>query len=191
VNRCWKCGQTFALRPEIDGRPPVRPDVAAAADEPLEAILIEEGSANQLSAPSPVAAAATAEVGPISAVAVAVGSPLAPRAAKLRAVSPVDLIDAQRASLTAMGGTAAAFVLGVFALGVGLFGFWGVPVAVLGLVMGIWGLYSARRRWALAAMLLCCLAIGLSSYTGARLLYVQILKSRPAVQEDESFQLPP
>src|SRR4051795_11818810 len=27
VNRCWKCGQTFALHPEMDGTPPVRTDV--------------------------------------------------------------------------------------------------------------------------------------------------------------------
>ena len=90
-----------------------------------------------------------------------------------------------------MGGTAAAFVLGVLGLVFGLLGFWGVPVALLGLILGIWGLYSSRRRWALAAMLLCCLAVGFSSYMGARQLYLQILKSRPVVQEDDSYQFAP
>ena len=35
VNRCWRCGQTLALQPEADGRPPVRVSAAGGQSEPL------------------------------------------------------------------------------------------------------------------------------------------------------------
>ena len=188
VNRCWKCGQTFALRPEIDGRPPVRPAGPPTAEPALDAEVIEEAAADQVVAAAPVAVAAGVQPMPLTAAPIRL--PIAARVIVPPRPSTADFIDAQRASLTAMGGTAGAFVLGVFALGIGLFGFWGAPIALLGLVMGIWGLYSSRRGWALAAMLVCCLAIGLSSYTGARQLYRHILKSRVPAQEEDSSQFP-
>jgi hypothetical protein len=189
VNCCWKCGQAFALRPEIDGRPPVRPAGPPTAEPALEAEVIEDATVDQLAAATPVAVAA--QVQPMPMTAVPAHPPVAARVIAPPKVSTADFINAQRASLTAMGGTAAAFVLGVFALGIGLFGFWGAPIALLGLVMGIWGLYSPRRGWALAAMLVCCLAIGLSSYTGARQLYRHMLKSRVPAQEEDSSQFSP
>jgi hypothetical protein len=85
-----------------------------------------------------------------------------------RRPTTADLIEARRMSMIAMGGTVASVVLGVFtAL---LAAVWPPAgfVAVLGLIMGIWGLYSPRRNWALAGMLLCCLAIGLGGYGGVR-----------------------
>jgi len=33
VNRCWKCGQTFAAHPEADGQPPVRVECSPAGNE--------------------------------------------------------------------------------------------------------------------------------------------------------------
>ena len=54
---------------------------------------------------------------------------------------------------------------------------------LLGLVLGIWGLYSPKRALALFAMLLCCLAIGLGSYTGAKQLYVYYKNRQPLVDE--------
>src|SRR5262245_32099439 len=189
VNRCWKCGQTFALRPEIDGRPPVRPDALQAAEQPVDAILAEEQAGEQ---PLPEAPLATTVVTPPVPAAVIPSRPyFPPPRPEAAPLSTGDRIDAQRASLSAMGGTAAAFVLGILGLIFGLLGFWGMPVALLGLIMGIWGLYSPRRRWALLAMLLCCLAIGLSSFIGARQLYYQILKSRPAAQEEQDYQFAP
>jgi len=191
VNRCWKCGQTFALRPEIDGRPPVRPDALAAPEQPLEAIVVEQDDSNvspSLPVATVIAPTVQAVVLPPAAAAYSYSLPPAARRVPL---STADLIDARRASASAMGGTAGAFVLGTLGLAFGLFGFWGLAAAIPGLVMGIWGLYSPRRNLALAAMLLCCLAIGLSSYMGARLLYLQILKSRPAVLEDDGYQVTP
>jgi hypothetical protein len=63
-----------------------------------------------------------------------------------------------------------------------LFRFEAALIALLGLVLGIWGLYSPKRRLALAAMLVCCLAIGLGSYT-ARQLYVHIQNLQPIRDE--------
>jgi hypothetical protein len=40
VNRCWKCGQIFVRRPEMDGLPPVRMERPPEASEPLDAIVL-------------------------------------------------------------------------------------------------------------------------------------------------------
>lgn len=79
----------------------------------------------------------------------------------------------------AMGGTVGSLVLAAFALIISWFRFEAVLIAALGMAMGVWGLQSARRNWALVGMLLCWLAIGLGTYTGARQLYIYIQKSRP------------
>jgi hypothetical protein len=102
---------------------------------------------------------------------------------RLATTSTADLIDAKRTSLTAMGGTVGSLVLGLFALVLALFRFEAALIALLGLVLGIWGLYSNKRGLALFAMLLCCLAIGLGSYTGAKQLYVYYKNRQPVVDE--------
>jgi hypothetical protein len=82
-------------------------------------------------------------------------------------------------------------VLGIFALALSLFRFEAALIAVMGLVMGIWGLYSPRRNWALAAMLLCCLAIGIGAYTGMSQLYTYIQKNRPIEVVDPALNAGP
>lgn len=165
VNRCWKCGQTFALPPEMDGRPPVRAESVGPV-QPLEAIIVDE-----LAVP-------------------AGGSPFGPggptnlpsamqRVASSRPASTAELIEARRAGLMAMGGTVTSLVLGLFSA---IFAALWPPaaiVAVLGLVMGIWGLSSPRRNLALVGMLLCCLAIGFGTYGMARRIYNGIQANRP------------
>ena len=47
----------------------------------------------------------------------------------------------------------------------------GALIAILGLGMGMWGLHSKRRGWALFGMLICVAAISLASYSGAMLIY--------------------
>jgi hypothetical protein len=175
VNRCWKCGQTFALRPEMDGRPPVRsPLPPTDPSQPLDAVVLDDAAATAASPPATVPSTA------------AHPSAVAAYGTKQRAISTADRIDAQRKSQMAMGGTVGSFVLALFALAVALFRFEAALIALLGLVMGIWGLYSPRRNVALVAMLLCCLAIGLGSYTGVRQLYIHILQSRPVHIDNDS-----
>jgi hypothetical protein len=179
VNRCWKCGQMFALHPEIDGRPPIRSELPVVPEHTLEAIVVEptgekEAAANSL--PSAPIAALPAKP---QAVPVAM-----PRYVQPRRASTAEMIDAQRNSIMAMGGTVASLVLGVFAAGLSIFWPPAAVIAVLGLVMGIWGLYSPRRNLALAGMLLCCLAIGFGAYGMARSTYNYVQSLRPTVIED-------
>jgi hypothetical protein len=77
-------------------------------------------------------------------------------------------IDARRAGQMAMGGTVASLVLGVFAVFISLVWPPAALIGVLGLGMGLWGLYSPRRGWALVGMLLCCLAVGIGTVGAAR-----------------------
>lgn len=52
--------------------------------------------------------------------------------------------------------------------------------ALLGLVMGLWGVYAPRRRGvAVFALLLCCLALAISSFFGAVDLYEYIYEEDP------------
>jgi len=201
VNRCWKCGTTFAARPEIDGRPPVMlempPAEALASAAPLDAVILDDPPAEPAAIdalpadgdPPPAAASPPAPTPyypppqpPMATVLVK------PRLAQRATSTPADRVEALRRSNMAMGGTVGAFVLGVFALVISLFRFEAALIAVLGLIMGIWGLQSQRRNWALTAMLLCCLSIGIGAYTGVRQLYVYIQKSRPIEMPDTSEQ---
>lgn len=176
VNRCWKCGQMFALHPEMDGTPPVRTE-RPPSNQPLPAAVAGE-SAGQ------TPAAGTA---PLVAVTPATVPPQVttwtPRPAPPRRATTAELIEARRAGQMAMGGTVASIVLGVFAAG---FAFVWPPaavIAVLGLFMGIWGLYSPRRNWALVGMLICCLGIGIGMYGGAKAVYVYVESQRPTTIE--------
>src|SRR5687767_14951058 len=94
VNRCWKCGQSFAVHPQADGQPAVRLEAAAVGDEqPMEAIVLEDG----------LAEAALAHYPAVQVV-------------RPRTISTSERIDAKRKSLMAMGGTVGSLVLAIFAL---------------------------------------------------------------------------
>jgi hypothetical protein len=204
VNRCWKCGTSFAARPEIDGRPPVMLEMPAepAPNAPLDAVVIDEPASGNGAAAGigAVAAAHAAAPPPAPAISPAPYYPppqppmstvlVKPRVAQRLISSPADRVDSLRKSNMAMGGTVGAVVLGTFALALSLFRFEAAIIAVMGLIMGIWGLYSPRRNWALAAMLLCCLAIGLGAFTGVRQLYIYLEKSRPVELRDPTMVTP-
>jgi hypothetical protein len=192
VNRCWKCGQIFERRPDVDGQPPVRIDWEAAAGETLDAIVLEE--------PMPASAAQLQQAPDPNAPAVAVATPVrvappAPSPYSIpRPVAPIpstaEAVEARRNSLIAMGGTVTALVLGIFGLALSFFRFEGAVIALIGLIMGVWGLFSPKRKWALAAMLLCVLAMGLGTYRGARDLYIYI-KDRQTIEPEYEAPLEP
>jgi hypothetical protein len=149
----------------MDGRPPVRAAATIAPGQPLEAIIVDE-----------LAVPAGSPFGP--------GGPTTlpsatPRISSSRVASTAELIEARRAGLMAMGGTVTSLVLGVFSAILAAFWPPAAIVAVLGLIMGIWGLSSPRRNLALVGMLLCCLAIGFGTFGMARRIYIGILSSRP------------
>ena len=184
VNRCWKCGQIFARHPEIDGLPPVRMERPPAAGEPLEAIVLDDEAeaGNAAAGAAPVALAAPPATSfpppPVAPVVQYIPRPIAPPP------TTGEIIEARRSSLTAMGGTVGAIVLGIFAVCISPFWFPGALIGLLGLALGIWGLYSPRRGWALAGVLLCCLGIGLGAFRGASDIYILIQKNQP-VERDE------
>jgi hypothetical protein len=62
--------------------------------------------------------------------------------------------------------------------------FYGALVALVGLLAGIWGIYSPRRRVALAGMLLCAVAMGLGTYTGVRQLNRYLTRNAPIEAPD-------
>jgi hypothetical protein len=177
VNRCWKCGQVFARHPESDGLPPVRMERPPAAGEPLEAIVLDD--AGQA---APVAVAAPPAAGfpppPVAPTVQFIPKPIA------AAPSTAKLVEARRQSLVAMGGTVGALAIGVFALILAPFRFEAAIVGLIGLGLGLWGLHSPKRNWALVGLLLCCLAIGLGAYRGANDLYVYIKSQQPTEIEE-------
>jgi hypothetical protein len=175
VNRCWKCGQAFALHPEMDGRPPVRAEAPPDTGRPLDAMVLEPGTKTS---------AASVGAPPSATIPVA-----APRFIPPRRSSTAELVDARRAAMMAMGGTVASIVLGIFAAGLAVVWPPVAVIAILGLAMGIWGLGSPRRNWALIGMLLCCLAIGLGAYGGARDTYRWVQTQRP-ISVDEPIEAP-
>ena len=112
----------------------------------------------------------------------ALGLPLAPPPNPL--ITPPKLPSLRRpvspaTNVAAVGGMVATIVLGVFALLLSWWRFEAAVVGLLGLVMGVWGLYSPRRGWALLGMLLCCLAIVLGTITGVLQLNVYLNRNAP------------
>jgi hypothetical protein len=107
-------------------------------------------------------------------------APVAPLAyTPLRPPTTAELIEARRAGMMAMGGTVASLVLGIFAAAVAFVWPLAALIAILGLIMGIWGLQSPKRNLALIGMLLCCLSIGVGTYSAVRRVYLSFKQSQP------------
>jgi hypothetical protein len=172
VNRCWKCGQQFIARPTVEGLPPVRAQIAQAAmAEALEAKVLDE----------PAAAATAAPAGPVAVLV----SPPPPPAHPLDTPMPsLRRLVAQPPNFAALGGAYGALLLGLFGLALSWFRYEGAIVAVVGLLAGIWGIYSPRRNWALVGMLLCALAMGVGTFTGVNELYRYLNRNRPVTVEE-------
>lgn len=178
VNRCWKCGQVFQRHPESDGLPPRRVEWQASSVAALDAVVLEDSSlepevpARSSAVSPPAAQMPAAPAHPVSPYAM-------PRPKPPAAPMGAHLVESHRQSLIAMGGTVTSLILGVFGLTLAVFRFEGAVIALIGLLMGVWGLYSRRRNWALLAMLLCAAAITLGTYRGVRDLYIYIKENQP------------
>ncbi len=92
-----------------------------------------------------------------------------------------------RPNLAALGGAYGALLLGIFALVLAPFRWEAAIVAFVGLLMGIWGIYSPRRGWALIGMLLCALAMGWGTFTGMRSLWLYMNRNAP-INVDEPLE---
>jgi hypothetical protein len=60
--------------------------------------------------------------------------------------------------------------------------------AVVGLAMGIWGLYSTRRGVALAGVALCCIALAISGFNGLVALYT-LQHGHTPWEESDDFEI--
>jgi hypothetical protein len=162
VNRCWKCGQAISVTSREQACSRTRDDPPGASagspavtfDQPLQATLID----------SPAI--------PLAPVA-------APAYSQSRPLTTAELIDARRTGMMAMGGTVASLVLGFFAAALAFVWPLASLIAILGLMMGIWGLQSPKRNLALVGMLLCCLSIGVGTYSAVRRVYLSFKQSQP------------
>jgi hypothetical protein len=206
VNRCWKCGRAFSAQPTSDGLPPVRrvplATVAAPANDTASNDTVtsdtasgapEGGNANdavvkaQLAADSSAtnAQGAIRRGSPFSSAVMPVSfAPHASQPAPLVPLSALPLPSVRKPprrgpNYVATGGAVGGIVLGLFALALAPFRAEAALVALIGMVMGLWGLYSPKRGWALVGLLICCLAIGLASYTGAKALNTHVNRNQP------------
>ena len=181
VNRCWKCGQQFATPSELGGQPPLRgaPPPAPVAI-PLVAVEMAASSTTAVpSAPEPLR----------------VGSPFLPPASPPAPSSRALRHHPPPGNPVAGAGAVAAFFLGWFAIGLGFLPLGAAEagplvIALVGLGMGIWGLQSSRRGWALLGMLLCCAAIAFNGYTIANFVFLQAYPTAPGTafeEEDGSY----
>jgi hypothetical protein len=169
------------LPPEKDGRPPVRVAAMTSATEPLDAIVLQGTDGDREQRTGNRQKSQTSQPIPVAM----------PRIVQPRSRSATELIDARRVGIMAMGGTVASLVLGVFAAI--LAGIWppAALIAVLGLIMGIWGLSSPRRNWALVGMLLCCLAIGVGTFGVAKSIYLEVKNRKALTIDDPAAEIEP
>jgi hypothetical protein len=200
VNRCWKCGQSFSAQPTVDGLPPVRSQAPAAAAvgaavaqaEAIEARVLDDDQAGPLAETTVLtisqtadATAADPESAPPMSIFPLPPNPLATPSAYESAPSfpaPQRYVP-PRPNIAALGGAYGALLLGIFALLLAPFRWEAAIVAFVGLLAGIWGIYSPRRGWAVIGMLLCAVAMGWGTYTGMRALWLYMNRNAQIVEE--------
>lgn len=200
VNRCWRCGAKVLSHHGDNDLPPVRrapipveplpsqqrPTTEDDGDVVL-AVADDQPAGND--APSDIAAEIADEVaadprsvppeaGPPGDGLRRVGSPFRPQATAHPLAAPATSatsFDPVRPNYhrnnAASGGAFGALILGIMSLIAGVFTVGGVVTGFIGLIMGIWGLYSKRRGTAVLGIMLCCLAIALSAFQGIVFVY--------------------
>ncbi len=206
VNRCWKCGQQFTARSDAGGLPPVR---YAPVDLPSDVVMAElsggpvtanvQGDATVEAKTAPEVNAPAANVP--GGTSVRTGSPFV-RGAVMQPVTtpafprnPLAPGISSRVpgppghDLLAVAGAIIAILMGIFALGIAWIQSWvtisaAVVIALVGFAMGIWGLHSKHRGWALLGILISCAGIGMATYTGAILVYQLRLERQEAIEAD-------
>ncbi len=84
----------------------------------------------------------------------------------------------------AIAGSIGSVLLGLMSFAAAFVTVGAAVTAVIGVGMGIWGLYSSRRGFAILGLMLCCIALLLSGFQGAVDIYTQINGTSP-------FETPP
>jgi hypothetical protein len=164
VNRCWRCGRTFAPSKGAHDVPPVRRSPPPAALATAEVVGEEvSDTAEPIRRGSPFAESKQKVDSPSSrgpdrpATAAAHGSPLTTR-------YPTHLASAVGALLSFLLGLLSLFIAFAFPTGA-------LITAAAGVGMGCWGLYSERRGLAIAGLLASCIALAVAGFNAAVDLY--------------------
>jgi hypothetical protein len=173
--------QPFGINPAAPLSPlPDGPSPAPSSAAPLYAPAVPDPGEPAIGAESPVL-----EFGPNGSL-LRRGSPFAAGSMLLPPQQSPEFSGASRRipptlqqAHAASGGAIAALVLGIFGVCLAPIRFEGAIVGVIGLAMGIWGLYSQRRGWALLGLILCCLAIAIGMYTGVYWLFLMTKQANP------------
>jgi hypothetical protein len=74
----------------------------------------------------------------------------------------------------AVGGAIASVMLGAMSLLIGWFTAWALVTCIVGVAMGVWGVYSRKRATAMIGICLCCAALLLTGVAAAVRLYKQL-----------------
>lgn len=197
VNRCWKCGHAFARQIAAEPLPPIRRAPLAGfgreTDDPQVGPGQKAGQGD--GSPPEVTDSNNGTLdSPAIVVAARVGSPFTrdPAYADTKPGRLERLKSTGAASPAALGGTAASGVCAVIAIVATFatnFPYAGMVVALIGLLMGIWGLYSKRRGAAVLGILLNCLMLLTSGFLSVADVYERInghspFEPPPVVEED-------
>jgi len=177
VNQCWRCGLEVLTRGGSPQEPLDPQSPQPAGSEPIEAESAEEGSPLEAEIVAEVASDGVTSDGVVEASA-------DPESADPELASERPLVDhsvesegladrSQSASVAALtkypnymaagGGAISSVLLAVIAC---FSAYWlpegGVVIALLGIGMGAWGLYSSFRNWAVVGVSVCVVALVLS-----------------------------
>ena len=161
VNRCWKCGHEFVSRAGPAEIPPLRrAPVKDMPERPLAAEVVNVDESGESDPRWSRRGSPFAKSGSASAASHESRVDTGPR-----------LPDYPR-NAGAIGGTVVAIALGAIGFGLAfVFPVGALIVSLLGLVMGVWGVYSKRRGAAIVGLLICCIAFATAGFNGAVGLY--------------------
>ncbi len=181
INRCWRCGTAYESRSgQIDVPPLRRAPIRIPLHGALEAEVIDESTKPDAGSdiePNQEAAANVASVAPPPQM--RRGSPFRIEESDPDADATDEFAPSGRARATVYPRYGGAAVGSFVSITLGLLGLLltyylpvaGAIIAVVGLGLGVWGLYSKRRAAAILGLLLCCVVITLSGFLAAVELY--------------------
>ena len=216
VNRCWRCGQAFVPQAGASLAPPVRKVAESSTLPPIVAelaIAAPAGSRETSAAPVETQIAGIDILGASPATTTAAspdatssrrqGSPfaegqvlLAPADANL-AVTRANVASYvppaaqawQPSHPAAVGGAVASIVLGMIGLAAGWYTAWILILCVVGVGMGVWGIYSTQRALAMIGIGLCCLALLIGGFCAVVRWYTLVNGSNPFDEIEQPVDL--
>lgn len=177
VNRCWRCGTTYALHADAAGDPPVRrpPVVLSSLTQPVHEVTDSQKAVSNVGSPF--------QDGTIQSDLPAARGPTR--------IRPADRVPRGDSSPTAIvAGIIAAVLGGLSILLANQIPLAAVVISFLALGMAIWGMYG-RQRWVpLVAILLSLIGLGWGGVNTTVDLYIHLYGISPWQSEDAPVTAP-